>query len=242
MKRNVSNENYFEEIDCDLKAYLLGFFLADGCITMNSGCKNSYKLSINISEKDKDLVKLYQETICPNNKIVISHYTKGAVNRKPTWQIKWTSNKMKEDLSKFNISVRKTNDLTFEFPFDKLDSKLYFSFIRGFFDGDGHLSYEKDKIQFTFAFYATSELFLNQLGTIFQKEFNINYSITSNKKKNLNLYCLTFNSNNKRKDFIQKLYNKMYNNSQFSLDRKRLKFESYLNTVLNKEIKKSLSV
>ena len=34
----------------------------------------------------------------------------------------------------------------------------------------------------------------------------------------------------------------MYNNSEFSLDRKRLKFESYLNTVLNKEINKSLSV
>ena len=34
----------------------------------------------------------------------------------------------------------------------------------------------------------------------------------------------------------------MYKNSEFSLDRKRLKIESYLNTVLNKENKKSLSV
>ena len=65
MIKNISNENYFNNIDCDLKAYLLGFFLADGCITMNSGCKNSYKLSINISEIDKNIVELYQQTICP---------------------------------------------------------------------------------------------------------------------------------------------------------------------------------
>lgn len=58
----------------------------------------------------------------------------------------------------------------------------------------------------------------------------------------MTLYQINFNSNNKRKYFIEKLYNKMYNNSEFSLDRKRLKFESYLNTVLNKETNKSLSV
>ena len=56
MIKNISNENYFNNIDCDLKAYLLGFFLADGCITMNSGFKNSYKLSINISETDKNIL------------------------------------------------------------------------------------------------------------------------------------------------------------------------------------------
>lgn len=242
MKKYISNENYFEEIDCDLKAYLLGFFLADGCITMNSGCKNSYKLSINISEIDKELVKLYQKTICPNNKIIISNYTKGAINRKPTWQIKWTSNKMKTDLEKFNISLRKTNDLTFEFPFDKLETKFHFSFIRGFFDGDGCLSYEKDKTDFKFLFYATSKLFLEQIGKLFQNEFEIKYSISGVKKKNLILYCLSFNSNQKRRSFIEKVYDKMYTNSEFSLNRKRLKIESYLNTVLNKETKKSLSV
>ena len=242
MIKNISNENYFNNIDCDLKAYLLGFFLADGCITMNSGCKNSYKLSINISETDKNIVELYQQTICPNNKITISNYTKGAKNRKPTYQIKWTSNIMKKDLENFNIYPRKTQDLNFEFPFEKLNTKFHFSFIRGFFDGDGALSYEKDKVQFTFAFYATSKLFLEQIGDLFKTEFNVDYKITGCKKSTMTLYQINFNSNNKRKYFIEKLYNKMYNNSEFSLDRKRLKFESYLNTVLNKETNKSLSV
>ena len=242
MIKNVSNENYFNDIDCDLKAYLLGFFLADGCITMNSGCKNSYKLSINISEIDKNLVELYQQTICPNNKITISNYTKGAKNRKPTYQIKWTSNIMKKDLENFNIYPKKTQDLNFEFPFEKLNTKFHFSFIRGFFDGDGALSYEKDKVQFTFAFYATSKLFLEQIGDLFKTEFNVDYKIIGCKKSTMTLYQINFNSNNKRKYFIEKLYNKMYNNSEFSLDRKRLKFESYLNTVLNKETNKSLSV
>ena len=242
MIKNISNENYFNNIDCDLKAYLLGFFLADGCITMNSGCKNSYKLSINISETDKNIVELYQQTICPNNKITISNYTKGAKNRKPTYQIKWTSNIMKKDLENFNIYPRKTQDLNFEFPFEKLNTKFHFYFIRGFFDGDGALSYEKDKIQFTFSFYATTKLFLEQIENLFKKEFNVDYKIIGCKKSTMTLYQINFNSNNKRKYFIEKLYNKMYNNSKFSLDRKRLKFESYLNTVLNKETNKSLSV
>lgn len=240
MKRNYVVDDYFETIDSDLKAYLLGFFVADGCIVMNSGCKNSYKLSVNISEIDKELIELYQKEICPNNKIVISEYKTGAKNRKPTHQVKWTSNEMKESLEKYNIKRNKTKDLDFEFPFDKINSNYIFSFIRGFFDGDGHLSYSNG--QLTFAFYATSKVFLQQIGEIFQKEFSIKYIIDSTIKSNMTLYCLRFHSNNKRRQFIDNLYNKMYNNCEFSLERKRYKFESYLNTVLNSEIKKSESV
>lgn len=241
MKRFPVNDDYFETIDSDLKAYLLGFFIADGCIVMNSRCKNSYKLSINISEQDKELVELYQKLICPNNKIVISVYKKGAINRKPTHQIKWTSNKMKKDLEKYNIKKNKTKNFNFIFPFNLLDEKYYFSFIRGFFDGDGHLSYSKD-IQFTFGFYGTSKIFLSQIGEIFEKYFDVKYIIDVSKRKNMNLYCLRFNANYKRRKFISELYDKLYTNSEFSLLRKKEKFESYLNTVLSIEVKKSIPV
>lgn len=235
-------DNYFETINSDLKAYLLGFFLADGSIMLNDRCKNSYRFSIDISEIDSKLVELYQKEICPSGNIQITNYKKGAIDRKPVHMIRWTSNKMKKDLEKYNIKSDKTKNLNFEFPFNKLNSKYIFSFIRGFFDGDGHISYAHNKTSFTFAFYATSKKFLIQLGKIFEKEFNIKYIIDEKQTKNMILYCLRFNSNYKRREFIEKLYNKMYNNSEFSLDRKRYKFESYLNTVLNIGIKKPMSV
>lgn len=243
MKRKYVNDNYFETIDSDLKAYLLGFFVADGCIRMSDGCKNSYRLSINISEKDKNLVELYQKLICPDNKITISNYKKGAKNRQPVYQIRWTSNKMKNDLEKFNILINKTNHFDFKFPFEKLNNKLLFSFIRGYFDGDGHLSYSKELgIQFTFAFYGTSKIFLEQMGKLFEKEFNVKYIIEFSQKKNVILYSLRFHANYKRKEFILNLYKKLYINSDFSLIRKKEKFESYLNTVLNLKTKKFESV
>ena len=235
-------DDYFESINSDLKAYLLGFFLADGCIQMNSRCKNSYRFSINISDIDSKIIELYKKEICPTSNIQITNYKKGAIDRKPTYMIRWTSTKMKNSLEKYNIKTNKTKDINFEFPFDLINSKYLFSFIRGFFDGDGHLSYVPNKTTFTFAFYGTSKKFLIQIGEIFEKEFNIKYIIDETKKKNMILYCLRFNSNYKRREFIEKLYNKMYNNSEFSLDRKRYKFESYLNTVLNIGTKKSISV
>lgn len=242
MKRKTINDDYFENINTDTKAYLLGFFVADGCISMNSNCKNSYNLSIGISEEDRYILEIYKNEICPDNKISITNYKKGAINRKPVSRLKWTSTKMKKCLESYNIRERKTYDFSFTFPFNEIDSKYIYAFMRGFFDGDGQISYNDSSKQFTFAFYGTSKLLLKQIGEIFKKDFNINYIIDESLKSNVVLYCLRFNSNQKRKVFIEKLYEKFYNNAEIFLIRKKLKFERYLNTVLNKETKKSLSV
>ena len=78
-----------------------------------------------------------------------------------------------KDLENYNITPRKTYDLEFEFPFELIPNKYLWDFIRGFFDGDGQVSYSEETHQFTFALYGTSEKFMNQLGDIFEKEFGI---------------------------------------------------------------------
>jgi len=235
-------DNYFDKIDSDIKAYLLGFFIADGCISKNSRCTNSYRFSINISDIDREILEIYKSELMTNNKIVTSHYKKGAINRKPVSCLRWTSGYMFEMFKvKYNINPNKTKDFNFTFNFELIDEEYYFSFIRGFFDGDGHISYT-DTNQFTFAFYATSKPFLEQIGKIFEKEFDIEYLIKGTIKTNIELFCLRFNCNQKRKYFIKKLYDKFYSNSKFSLLRKKLKFEKYLNTVLNSNGKKLESV
>lgn len=231
MKRIKSNENYFEKINSKVKAYLLGFYLADGCVTLGERCKNSYRHQVSLSIIDLEIVEKFKSEICPNSNITYTHYTKGALNRKPVCSIRWTSTKLKEDLDKlYNIRPRKTYDYNFEMNFNNIPKKYWNSFILGYFDGDGHVTYSKGK--FTFGIYATSKPFLEQIGKIFENEFNIKYIIDSTKKKNVELYCLRFNSNQKRKEFISKLIDYFYKNSTINLKRKKDKFEAYLNTVL----------
>ena len=44
MKRKYDvKDDFFKEIDSEKKAYLLGFFLADGTYSLGSGCKDSYR-------------------------------------------------------------------------------------------------------------------------------------------------------------------------------------------------------
>ena len=41
-RKLIKNENYFDNIDSEEKAYLLGFFLADGCVVDPSQGKKMY--------------------------------------------------------------------------------------------------------------------------------------------------------------------------------------------------------
>lgn len=89
MKRHFVNDDYFSEINSEKKAYLLGFFIADGCIGMNEGCTNSYFMQVNICNDDRKVLELYQKEICPENKITVTNYQGGGViHRRPVGKIK----------------------------------------------------------------------------------------------------------------------------------------------------------
>lgn len=59
------------------------------------------------------------------------------------------------------------------FHLKKIPNEYLWDFIRGFFDGDGQISYSDITKQSTFALYGTSEQFLSKLGDIFEKEFDV---------------------------------------------------------------------
>lgn len=44
MKRKFDvNDDFFKEINSEIKAYLLGFFVADGSYSLATKCKDSYR-------------------------------------------------------------------------------------------------------------------------------------------------------------------------------------------------------
>lgn len=225
-RRNLGNCNdtFFNQIDSEEKAYLLGFILADGTIG-----KKDNRIAVNNAIDDEEILLKIQELICPNMKIT---YRKNP-NKKDTCIIRWSSAEMKEALACYNIKPNKTYDFDFKLPFGKIPEELQRHFIRGFFDGDGCF------IDGRVEFITTSISFALQIAQKFEDEFNCYTSMRQRKTKNVIEYMFYFHNKYKnRKLFLQKVYEWFYKDSTIFLNRKKKKFEMFLNTEVSSEITK----
>ena len=59
------NQDYFENIDTDEKAYWLGFFFADGCITINKkGDNKQYsQYKVQLTSIDREIIENFSKAI-----------------------------------------------------------------------------------------------------------------------------------------------------------------------------------
>lgn len=225
-KRNYKykhcKENYFDIIDNDVKAYLLGFFIADG----NIDHKYS-RMGISIQSIDKSVLEVFKKELDIPNEIVISNRHPEA--RKEQAQLRWSSPHMVKTLAKYNILPRKTYDTEFVFPFELIDSKFYGAFLRGLIDGDG--SFENNgKGTFTFRLVSTSILFLKQIGGILENTIkDTKCCYRESKGKTVDWYTLRLSTLGKNKpEKILQFYKFLYDGSEFCFKRKRNKIETYL--------------
>jgi hypothetical protein len=224
--------NYFNTIDSENKAYLLGFILADGCIEQGYGVNS---ISLRNAVDDLNIGELFQSEIFPGNKLSIRQN----IGKKDSFSIKGSSKEIIKDLNSFNIFPNKTYDFNFIFPFQKLQNNFIRHFIRGFFDGDGTFTC------YRFEFITTSKPFALQLIDLITNQFNCNYHLREKKTKNVTEYMFYFHTrhtNLTKFEFISNLHNWLYEDSTIYLQRKKSKFEMYLNTVLSKKSKKFLPV
>lgn len=98
-KYNV-NDDFFKNIDSEIKAYLLGFFLADGTYGLGARCTKSYRFQVTLQEEDLEIISLFKEFIVPTKEIAykVPKIDKNGINHKGVYTITWTSNKMNFDL------------------------------------------------------------------------------------------------------------------------------------------------
>lgn len=116
------DEDYFSVIDSKDKAYLLGVISADGCVYKRDGHIPMLSFVFHIQEKDiLDILTKYMK----------SEYPLNIKDNRVSVQI--NSEKICNDLSKYNIVPRKTWDY---YPLN-IPEEFELHFIRGFFDGDG---------------------------------------------------------------------------------------------------------
>lgn len=141
------NDEYFDNIDTQEKAYWLGFILADGNISNNS-------LSIELSKKDRHHLELMLKALDSDSPIKDT--------RKNCCRVFINSKKLVQSLRKYGIVPNKTK--TTYFPDIPVD--LHRHFVRGILDGDGWVVCRKNSsnsIKCEFGFSSGSREFVYSL-------------------------------------------------------------------------------
>lgn len=182
------NENFFDNIDNEFKAYILGFIYADGYIE-----SNERTLTFNINLKDIDVLEKIRKCINSNG-----NYAKSSTPN--CVRLHLSSVKIVKSLKEIGVTRNKTK--TIKFP--KIKEELYRHFLRGYFDGDGHIGKRQC------ALVIGSETMFNDFYNFIYEKFGIKLYY----QKNNNYYRVQFNR--KDKDIIDWLYS----DSQIYLDRK----------------------
>lgn len=207
-KKYSVNEDYFNKIELDHQAYFLGLMASDGCIT------DENKLLIGLAREDEGVLKVFKSCI---------HYTG------PLYQIAGRTSKHKdqtrlqvrnknlyEALKGHGITERKS--LTLKFP--ELSDSMIPHFIRGYFDGDGSVKFNNGVVHVRFV--GTFE-FLSKLQNILIEKCSLSKVKMYQANKAKNTFELTYGGD------IQciRIYNYMYDNCSFFMQRKKEKFDKH---------------
>ena len=199
-------------------AYVLGFFAADGYITVNRRGGQFWCIQIT----DKPLLEKIKRIIDAEHVISVRNR---AINEKTAYRIQIGSIEMCNDLRKLGFGERKTKHLILP----SIPKKFFSDFVRGYFDGDGNvwMGYiHKDRkipmLVLRIVFTSCSGYFLSALREKLSSMLNTAGAIISETSYSRLQYSI--------RDSL-KLYYFMYNGfgkSRLYLPRKRDVFKRYI--------------
>lgn len=124
------NEDIFEKIDSEHKAYWLGFLMADGCVS-----EKNNRIELSLQEKDYKHIIKFKEFMNSDHKVG----KKIKDNKYISYRLGFSRKKTKQDLMMHGCIPNKTKDMIF--PNIKKEFKRHF--IRGYFDADGCITNHK---------------------------------------------------------------------------------------------------
>lgn len=128
-RKYTIDEEYFDNIDNQDKAYYLGLLWADGC---NYTPNNS--IIISLQESDKHILDELRNRLNSNKPLQFIPLNKKNPNHKNQYTFRVANKHMSNTLEEYGMCQRKS--LVVKFP-SCLPKELYSHFIRGYFDGDG---------------------------------------------------------------------------------------------------------
>lgn len=196
--------HFFDDIDTEEKAYILGLLLSDGHIS---------ERGIMLTLKDKDVLIKYKSAIKSNVPIRKDRYGNHAVNIIS----KTLANKLRE----YGFHNRKSYGIDLDKVLKHVPKQLEHHFVRGLFDGDGSIkiyeySYLK-KPQFHFGFTGLRNV-VNYVKTF----LNI-------KTKTVQESDITFTCTSSCRRTISDIYYILYKDATIYMERKHKTFQEILN-------------
>lgn len=208
------DENYFDKIDTQNKAYILGLLYADGC---NYTKTNTIK--IELQERDKTILEKMKQELKSTHQLRFNELSKNNPNWQNTFNLTIVNKHMSHQLEKLGMIPRKS--LVLEFP-TWLDEKLIPHFILGYFDGNGHIECNKSY----FVTIASTENFCKYIQQYLLK-FNIKSSIynTANKENSIRILNITSKQN------IKNFLDLIYNNAEMYIERKYDTYQKFCKIV-----------
>lgn len=158
VSKNRFNNEYFDSIDTEDKAYWLGFVWSDGNIHKRERENRSieYCFKLALSEKDKDHIEKFKKSICSNHEIK-RYKSSGFTNKNVdffTSEIRIYDRYFSERLYlDYNLTPYRTEIKSLV---SKIPEELIRHFIRGVFDADGSISsYYNESIKISVQFTTT---------------------------------------------------------------------------------------
>lgn len=213
------NEHYFDCIDSQDKAYILGLLWADGHNRVDKG-----GVILELQEDDKTLlekINILTGNERPLRKVPLN-------DKNPAWKnqynLLWQSKYLSNVLNEYGMCQRKS--LVLKFP-EWLDEELYSHFIRGYMDGDGCVCYMKQNHKIQVSMVGT-RIFLEYVQKIC-KNIDVKSYITHDKRANEAIFQFSIASNICSMTFL----NWIYKDANLKMERKYYKYQQFLSSINN---------
>ena len=210
------NERYFENIDTEEKAYILGLIASDGCVT-----DTNY---FAIASTDYDILQIIKKELEYTGEIYVPQ-REDSDNWNIAYRINFSSKLLCESLKQYGIYPNKS--LTYK-DMPNMNSDLMRHYIRGYFDGDGSLwkstctsNYKYHYDRWTLSIIATENKCYN-LQQYFKDTINEKGHISNS--KTLEMKYIKFDS----RRALTKIYNLLYTNATCYMNRKHDKWLEFM--------------
>lgn len=222
-KSFLINPDFFEKIDSELKAYLLGFYAADGY--MSDSEKGSTVFGIGVQKGDYPIVNLFNQVLTGGRTKIIYEQKSNSV----TFAVR--SNKIKKDLIALGFPMRKTYEWN---KLPNIEKPFMRHFIRGFFDGDGSVmnnfrtknsGINGKTGRLCFACY--NKEILQQV----EKELGVDFSYRLRKDTSSTIrgrpikFTRVWTAEIQRREDLKKIHNYFYKDAIYYFRRKKEKFD-----------------
>lgn len=197
------NRDKLSSIETEEDAYVLGFILADGYIN------NSHStLRIKLQEKDLNILQKICKYFEMDSNFIKHEYHQITGNK--AYYISVYNGELVEQLKKYNLFQGKSCK---EIPYYNISPNLIKHYIRGIFDGDGHISKNLYEIG-----VCGSDEVLKYIDDFLTKTLNLEFKpddINVKYEADSHIYRLRYHGENKNK--VAKY---LYKNATIYLDRK----------------------